>query len=90
MAIFHHLSWENPLFQWPFSIAMFDITRWIGSMVMFSIFDHPIPSWRSSPQSRPVTAAHGMPGGMDPWPPGNQDLGRSGFSHEKWWKNGHL
>ena len=23
----HHLLWENPLFLWPLSIAMFDITR---------------------------------------------------------------
>ena len=23
----HHFSWENPLFQWPFSIAMLVITR---------------------------------------------------------------
>ena len=23
----HHVSWENPLFQWPFSIAMLLITR---------------------------------------------------------------
>ena len=23
----HHFSWENPLFQWPFSIAMWLFTR---------------------------------------------------------------
>ena len=27
MAIEQHFLWENPLFQWPFSIAMVDITR---------------------------------------------------------------
>ena len=32
----HHFSWVNPLFQWPFSIAMFDCRRLFTDWRMFS------------------------------------------------------
>ena len=37
----HHFSWENPLFLWSFSIALFDITR--GYMVDYFMVDLPEP-----------------------------------------------
>ena len=41
----HHFQWVNPLFLWPFSIAMLVITRGYGLSVLFSLWLS--PTWQA-------------------------------------------
>ena len=63
----HHFSWENSLFQWPFSIAFCMFTRGypqVHELIPPRFLLGNIPGWG---RSGPAPVAKAPPGGFGTW-----------------------